>query len=152
MTCSEFMDMLDNYELLTDSQREELKIHTSECEACRKEFEFFQSIISITSQIKSVKKKINRCRSIGLNMFRKLFYSRTVIISLFIKCVELVFLFGEGTHSATIVGCNDEALALLLQFEGKVNPFFIIDRFILEFFCKNGMFSFQQLCHSCVAD
>lgn len=51
MTCSEFMDMLDNYELLTDSQREELKIHTSECEACRKEFEFFQSIISITSQI-----------------------------------------------------------------------------------------------------
>lgn len=51
MTCSEFMDMLDNYELLTDSQREELKIHTSECEACCKEFEFFQSIISITSQI-----------------------------------------------------------------------------------------------------
>ena len=51
MTCSEFMDMLDNYELLTDSQREELKIHTSECEACCKEFEFFQSIISISSQI-----------------------------------------------------------------------------------------------------
>lgn len=51
MTCSEFMDMLDNYELLTDSQRIELEKHMQQCEACRKEFEFFQSIISISSQI-----------------------------------------------------------------------------------------------------
>lgn len=51
MTCSEFMDMLDNYELLTDSQRIELEKHMQQCEACRREFEFFQSIISISSQI-----------------------------------------------------------------------------------------------------
>lgn len=51
MICSEFMDMLDNYELLTENQRTELEKHTQECEVCRKEFEFFQSIISISSQI-----------------------------------------------------------------------------------------------------
>ena len=51
MTCSEFMDMLDNYEMLTDSHRIELEKHMQQCEACRKEFEFFQSIISISSQI-----------------------------------------------------------------------------------------------------
>ncbi len=51
MNCSEFMELLDNYELLDEIQRAELDLHSAECDACRGEYEFFKSIISVSSSI-----------------------------------------------------------------------------------------------------
>ncbi len=51
MICSDFCNLLDNYESLSDEQRIEMENHISECETCRKEYEFFKSIISISASI-----------------------------------------------------------------------------------------------------
>ncbi len=51
MVCSEFLEMLDNYELLTDSQRMELEKHICECESCKNEYAMFMSIVKATSSI-----------------------------------------------------------------------------------------------------
>ncbi|MEE0410962.1 MAG: hypothetical protein UD759_09285, partial [Clostridia bacterium] len=45
MICSEFFALLDNYESITDEQRAEMEKHTAECETCRKELEFFKSVM-----------------------------------------------------------------------------------------------------------
>lgn len=55
MICSEFFELLDNYESITDEQRIEMEKHTAECETCRKELEFFKSIISNLESIPSPK-------------------------------------------------------------------------------------------------
>ena len=55
MICAEFLELLDSYESLTDEQRAEIEKHTAECETCRKEFEFFKSVISNLSTIPSPK-------------------------------------------------------------------------------------------------
>lgn len=46
MVCSEFSEMLDNYENLTETELSDLKAHSAECEACREEYRFFKSITS----------------------------------------------------------------------------------------------------------
>ena len=51
MICSEFAELLDRYELLTDAERCELEKHASECEKCKSELEFFKSITSISTSI-----------------------------------------------------------------------------------------------------
>lgn len=51
MHCSEFMELLDNYEMLSENQISELEKHCAECESCRNEYEFFKSIISVSSSI-----------------------------------------------------------------------------------------------------
>lgn len=51
MICSEFAELLDRYELLTDAERCELEKHASECEKCKSELEFFKSITSISTLI-----------------------------------------------------------------------------------------------------
>ena len=51
MICSEFAELLDRYELLTDAERCELEKHASECEKCQSELEFFKSITSISTSI-----------------------------------------------------------------------------------------------------
>lgn len=55
MICSEFFELLDNYESLTDEQRIEMEKHTAECETCRKELEFFESVIGNLASIPSPK-------------------------------------------------------------------------------------------------
>ena len=55
MICSEFFELLDNYESLTDEQRTEMEKHTAECETCRKELEFFKSVIQVSASIPSPK-------------------------------------------------------------------------------------------------
>lgn len=55
MICSEFFELLDNYESLTDEQRIEMEKHTAECETCRKELEFFKSVIGNLASIPSPK-------------------------------------------------------------------------------------------------
>lgn len=55
MICSEFGELLDGYELLSGEQRSTMEKHTSECETCRREYEFFKSIISISASIPSPK-------------------------------------------------------------------------------------------------
>lgn len=55
MICSEFGELLDSYESLSDEQRSAMEKHTSECETCRSEYEFFKSIISISASIPSPK-------------------------------------------------------------------------------------------------
>ncbi len=51
MICSEFFELLDSYESITDEQRIEMEKHTAECETCRKELEFFKSVISVSASI-----------------------------------------------------------------------------------------------------
>ena len=51
MICSEFAELLDKYELLTDAERCEFEKHASECEKCQSELEFFKSITSISTSI-----------------------------------------------------------------------------------------------------
>ncbi len=53
MICSEFFELLDSYESITDEQKIEMEKHTAECETCRKEFEFFKSVISNLASIPS---------------------------------------------------------------------------------------------------
>ena len=53
MICSEFFELLDSYESITDEQRVEMEKHTAECETCRKELEFFKSVISNLASIPS---------------------------------------------------------------------------------------------------
>lgn len=55
MICSEFFELLDNYESITDEQRIAMEKHTAECETCRKELEFFKSVIQISASIPSPK-------------------------------------------------------------------------------------------------
>lgn len=55
MICSDFYELLDNYESIRDEQRIEMEKHVSECETCRKEYEFFKSIISTSASIPSPK-------------------------------------------------------------------------------------------------
>lgn len=44
MNCSQFSEMLENYEVLTDMQKKLLDDHAAVCENCRNELEFFKSI------------------------------------------------------------------------------------------------------------
>lgn len=53
MICSEFFELLDSYESITDEQKLEMEKHIAECETCRKEFEFFKSVISNLASIPS---------------------------------------------------------------------------------------------------
>lgn len=55
MICGEFCELLDNYESLSEKDRTEMENHASKCETCRSEYEFFKSIISISSSIPSPK-------------------------------------------------------------------------------------------------
>jgi cytoskeletal protein RodZ len=45
MDCCEFGKMLDQYEELTDLQKQELEDHASECEKCKEELTFYKSLI-----------------------------------------------------------------------------------------------------------
>lgn len=51
MVCQDFFDLLDNYELLDETQRNELENHASLCPECNKELEFFRSIIETSATI-----------------------------------------------------------------------------------------------------
>lgn len=51
MDCKDFFEWLDNYESIDEVQRESLEFHTQSCEACRKEWEFFKSIIETSATI-----------------------------------------------------------------------------------------------------
>lgn len=44
MICSEFFELLDNYEKLTDTEKMQLEVHSAECVECQREYEFFKSI------------------------------------------------------------------------------------------------------------
>ena len=51
MICSDFCELLDSYESLTNEQRMDLENHATQCETCRKELEFFKSVINISASI-----------------------------------------------------------------------------------------------------
>lgn len=51
MICSEFIDMLDSYETLDETQRKSFEAHAAECEICREELAFFKSIIKTSASI-----------------------------------------------------------------------------------------------------
>lgn len=51
MICSDFFDMLDNYETLDEKQYASLEAHAAECEICREELAFFKSIIKTSASI-----------------------------------------------------------------------------------------------------
>lgn len=53
MICSEFFELLDNYELISDEKRLEMEQHAQECESCRKELEFFHDVLKISASIPS---------------------------------------------------------------------------------------------------
>lgn len=54
MNCSGFRELLDNYEGLDEIQLNELEKHTEQCAECRRELEFFKSIIQTTASIPMV--------------------------------------------------------------------------------------------------
>ena len=51
MICSDFFQLLDNYETLDEAQLKSVEEHASQCEYCRKEFEFFKSVIATSASI-----------------------------------------------------------------------------------------------------
>lgn len=51
MQCEDFARMLDNYENLTEEEKIQMTAHTDVCPDCKKEFEFMQSIISVTKTL-----------------------------------------------------------------------------------------------------
>ena len=55
MDCSEFKEMLENYEELTDIQQEVLEDHAAVCESCREELEFFKSMINTVGTLPKLK-------------------------------------------------------------------------------------------------
>lgn len=51
MDCEKFAKMLDNYENLSDFDKAQLEDHAKVCPECKRELEFFNSVISITKTL-----------------------------------------------------------------------------------------------------
>ncbi len=51
MNCPEFRESLDNYELLDDRELADFECHAQLCDACRRELEFYKSIIQTTASL-----------------------------------------------------------------------------------------------------
>lgn len=66
MICSEFFELLDNYEKLTDTEKKQLEEHSAECAECKSEYEFFKSITNTVATLphpdmpKDIIEKVNR--------------------------------------------------------------------------------------------
>lgn len=54
MDCKAFSAMLDNYSDLTKEEIAMLEEHSTVCESCRKELEFFRSVIDITASLPQI--------------------------------------------------------------------------------------------------
>lgn len=54
MDCQKFAAMLDRYADLNEDQIKELEEHAMDCEQCRKELEFFRSIISAAADLPTI--------------------------------------------------------------------------------------------------
>ena len=51
MDCDMFLNMLDNYDNLSELEKEQLSNHAKECESCRRELEFLESVIATTKTL-----------------------------------------------------------------------------------------------------
>ena len=51
MDCDMFLNMLDDYDNLSELEKEQLNNHAKECESCRRELEFLESVIATTKTL-----------------------------------------------------------------------------------------------------
>ncbi len=54
MDCDAFLSMLDNYDDLTDAQKQQMRSHAQECESCKRELLFLESVINTTKTLPKI--------------------------------------------------------------------------------------------------